>query len=127
MEFWPLKTLSEVLGVLLGLQLSPTPNMGVHLGVWGFAPSHSLHSLHSREHVVWLSGLLLGPQPLNFLALAASQILRLRQFGCELLIYMASRLVTNGCCPTQKKNLPLNLYRSSSMLIASWNYAFTTF
>jgi hypothetical protein len=30
MEFWPLKTLSEVSGVLLGLQLSPTPNMGVH-------------------------------------------------------------------------------------------------
>ncbi len=22
----------------------PTPNMGVHLGVWGFIPSHSLHS-----------------------------------------------------------------------------------
>ncbi len=27
--------------------------MGVHLGVWGFIPSHSLHS---REHVMWLSG-----------------------------------------------------------------------
>jgi hypothetical protein len=81
MEFWPLKTLSEVSGVLLGLQLSPTPNMGVHLGVWGFTPSHSLHSLHSREHVMWLLGLLLGPQPLNFLALAASQMLGLRQ-GC---------------------------------------------
>jgi hypothetical protein len=23
---------------------TPTPNMGVHLGVWGFFPSHSLHS-----------------------------------------------------------------------------------
>ncbi len=79
MEFWPLKTLSKVSRVLLGLQLSPTPNMGVHLGVWGFTPSHSLHSLHSRGHVMWLSGLLLGPQPLNFLALAASQMLGLRQ------------------------------------------------
>jgi hypothetical protein len=34
--------------------------------------------LHSREQVMWLSGLLLGPQPLNFLALAASQMLGLR-------------------------------------------------
>jgi len=33
LSFDPLKTLSEVSGVLLGLQLSPTPNMGVHLGV----------------------------------------------------------------------------------------------
>jgi len=82
MEFWPLKTLSEVSGVLLGLQLSPTPNMGVHLGVWGFTPSHSLHFLHSREHVMWLSGLLLGPQPLNLLALVASQMLGLRQTLC---------------------------------------------
>jgi hypothetical protein len=64
----------------LGLQLSPTPNMGVHLGVWGFIPSHSLDSLHSREHVMWLSGLLLGPQPRNLLALVASQMLGLRQF-----------------------------------------------
>jgi len=70
MEFRPLKTLSEVLGILLGLQLSPTPNMGIHLGVWGFTPSHSLHS---REHVIWLPGLLIGPQPCNPLALVASQ------------------------------------------------------
>jgi hypothetical protein len=61
MEFWPLKTLSEVAGVLLGLQLPPTPNVGVHLGVWGFIPSHSLDFLHSREHVMWLPGLFLGP------------------------------------------------------------------
>jgi hypothetical protein len=27
---------------------TPTPNRGVHLGVWGLIPSHSLHS---REHV----------------------------------------------------------------------------
>jgi hypothetical protein len=78
MEFWPLKTLFEVSGVLLGLQLSPTPNMGVHLGVWGFIPSHSLDSLHSREHVMWLPSLLLGPHPRNLLALVASQMLGLR-------------------------------------------------
>jgi hypothetical protein len=83
MEFWPLKTLSEVPGVLLGLQLSLTPNMGVHLGVWGFIPSHSLDSLHSREHVMWLPGLLLGPQPRNLLALVASQMLGLRQRMCS--------------------------------------------
>jgi hypothetical protein len=41
---------------------TPTPNMGIHLGVWGFIPSHSLHS---REHVKWLPGLPLGPQPYN--------------------------------------------------------------
>jgi hypothetical protein len=35
---------------------TPTPNMGVHLGVWGFIPSHSLHS---RKHVErsWVSHL----------------------------------------------------------------------
>jgi hypothetical protein len=60
----------------LGLQLYPTPNMGVHLGVWVFTPSHSLHSW---EHVMWLPGLLLGPPPCNPLALVASQRLRLRQ------------------------------------------------
>jgi hypothetical protein len=54
--------------------------MGVHLGVWGLIPSHSLHSLHSREHVMWLPGLLLGPQPRNPLALVASQMLGLRHF-----------------------------------------------
>jgi hypothetical protein len=36
------------------------PTMGVHLGVWGFIPSHSLHS---REHVMWLPGFPFGPQP----------------------------------------------------------------
>jgi hypothetical protein len=34
-----------------------TPNMGVHLGVWSFIPSHSLHS---REHVMWLRVFLLA-------------------------------------------------------------------
>jgi hypothetical protein len=41
-----------------------TPNMGVHLGVWRFIPSHSLHS---QEHVKWLLGPLLGPQPCHTL------------------------------------------------------------
>jgi hypothetical protein len=35
---------------------------GVHLGVWGFILSHSLHF---REHVMWLSSLPIGPQPCN--------------------------------------------------------------
>jgi hypothetical protein len=34
--------------------------MGVHLGVRGFIPSHSLHSLHSQEHVTWLPASLLA-------------------------------------------------------------------
>jgi hypothetical protein len=108
MEFWPLKTLSKVSGVLLGLQLSPTPNMGVHLGVWGSTPSHSLHSLHSRGHVIWLSGLLLGPQPLNFLALAASQMLGLRHIS----IYLLSTIRTLGKSPWS--NTQLNCYRTPS-------------
>ncbi len=41
---------------------TPTPTMGVHLGVWGFIPSHFLHS---RERVMWLPGLFLGSQPCN--------------------------------------------------------------
>jgi hypothetical protein len=41
---------------------TPTPTMGAHLGGWGFIPSHSLHS---REHVMWLLGVPLGPQPYN--------------------------------------------------------------
>jgi hypothetical protein len=41
---------------------TPTPTMGVHLWVWRFIPSNSLHS---QEHVVWLLGLPLGPQPCN--------------------------------------------------------------
>ncbi len=36
----------------------PIPNIGVHLGVWGFIPSHFLHS---QENVKWLSSLPLGP------------------------------------------------------------------
>jgi hypothetical protein len=36
----------------------PILTMGVHLGVWGFIRSHYLHS---REHVMWLLGLSLGP------------------------------------------------------------------
>ncbi len=36
---------------------TPTPNMGVHLGVWEFFPSHSLHS---QEHEMGLSSLVLA-------------------------------------------------------------------
>jgi hypothetical protein len=32
---------------------TPTPKVGTHLGVWGFVPSHSLHS---REHAMWIPG-----------------------------------------------------------------------
>jgi hypothetical protein len=39
-------------------------HMGVNLGVWRFIPSHSLHS---QEHVKWLSGLPLGPPPCHTL------------------------------------------------------------
>ncbi len=55
---------------------TPTSNMGGHLGVWRFIPSHSLHS---REHVKWLPSLPLGPQPCNPLALVASPRLGLQQ------------------------------------------------
>jgi hypothetical protein len=52
-EFWPLQSRFEDSGV----HGTPTPTMGVHLGVWGFIPSHSLHSW---KHVRWLPGLPLG-------------------------------------------------------------------
>ncbi len=57
---------------------TPTPTMGVHLGVWGFIPSHSLHSLHSWEHVMWLMGLPFCSQPCNPFVLVASPRLGLR-------------------------------------------------
>jgi hypothetical protein len=41
---------------------TPTPNMGVPLEVWGFMPSHSLHS---QEHVKWLSGVPSWPTTLQ--------------------------------------------------------------
>ncbi len=56
---------------------TPTPNMGVLLGVWGFIPSHSLHSW---EHVKWFPSLPFGSQPCNPLALVANPRLRLWQF-----------------------------------------------
>ncbi len=49
---------------------TPTPTMGVHLRVWGFIPSHSLHSW---EHVMWFSGLFLGSQPCNPLLWSRAQ------------------------------------------------------
>jgi hypothetical protein len=48
-------------GIPFGIPTS-TPTMGVHLGVWRFIHSQSLHS---REHVMWLPGLPLGLQPCN--------------------------------------------------------------
>jgi hypothetical protein len=45
-------------------------NMGVHLGVWGFIPSHSLHS---QEHVKWLLGLPLNLPPSNPLPWSQAQ------------------------------------------------------
>jgi hypothetical protein len=39
---------------------TPTPKVEAPLEVWGFIPSHFLHS---REHAVWLPGFLLGSQP----------------------------------------------------------------
>ncbi len=54
---------------------TPTPNMGVHLGVWRFIPSHSLHS-----RKLWNApGSLTGPVTLQPLALVASPRLGLRQ------------------------------------------------
>jgi hypothetical protein len=49
------------------------------LGVWGFIPSHSLHS---QEHVMWFPSVLLGPQPCNPLALVASPRLGLWHARC---------------------------------------------
>ncbi len=60
---------------------TPIFTMGVHLGVWRFIPSHSLHSLHSWEHVMWLLGLPLGLQPCNLLALVVSPRLGLQHWG----------------------------------------------
>jgi hypothetical protein len=54
--FWPLQLpieIQESIG-------TSTPKMGVHLGVWRFIRSHSLHSW---EHVMWLLGLPVGSQP----------------------------------------------------------------
>jgi hypothetical protein len=53
MSFYPCNRLIKIqqsIGTL-------TPKMGNHLGVWGFFP-HAL--LHSREHEMWLSGLILA-------------------------------------------------------------------
>jgi hypothetical protein len=37
---------------------TPTPKVGVHLGVWGFIPSHSPTLLGALK---WLSAFALGP------------------------------------------------------------------
>jgi hypothetical protein len=39
---------------------TPTPEVGTHLGVWKFIPSHSPTFPHSQEHEMWLSGFIFG-------------------------------------------------------------------
>jgi len=55
---------------------TPTPNMGVHLGVWRFFPSHSF-ALIEHENVT--PRLSLGPHPCKPFALVVSPRLGLRQ------------------------------------------------
>jgi hypothetical protein len=61
---------------------TPSPKVGVALGVWGFIPSHFL-TLPGACAVI--PGLFLGPQPCKPCALVASLRLRLRQltFKCN--------------------------------------------
>jgi hypothetical protein len=71
---------------------TPTPNMGVHLRVWGFIPSHSL-ALPRACNVPpkvpsWLT-------TLQALALVASPRLGLWQWSCETTLY-GSIDSTNG-------------------------------
>jgi len=56
---------------------SPSPKVGVALGVWGFTPSHFL-TLSGACDVT--PGLLLGPQPCNPFVLVTSPRLGLRHF-----------------------------------------------
>jgi hypothetical protein len=53
-----------------------TPNMRVHLGVWGFFPSHSFALLGHKNATLRLS---LGPYPCKPFTLVMSPRLRLRQ------------------------------------------------
>jgi hypothetical protein len=55
---------------------TPSPKVGVALGVWGFIPSHFSHSW---EHVMWFLGFPLGPQPCKPFALITSPRLGLQQ------------------------------------------------
>jgi len=59
---------------------TPTPNMGVHLGVWGFIPSHSF-ALPGHENTT--IGLSLGSHPCKPFALVASPRLRLRHSNSQ--------------------------------------------
>jgi hypothetical protein len=70
---------------------TPTPNMGVHLGVWGFIPSHFMHS---REHVKcsWVSLLVrnlvtpcIGLEPKARVVTTAK--------GCQCLLLVSSMLM----------------------------------
>jgi hypothetical protein len=78
---------------------TPTPTMRVHLGVWGFIPSHSLHSSHSREHVMRLLNLPLSSQPCNPLALVASPRLGLQHLVLVLFLANLMRKVRNMLSP----------------------------
>jgi len=57
---------------------TPTPKMGIHLGVWGFIPSHSF-ALSGAWDVTL--GFPSWPTTLQTLALVASPRLRLRQMA----------------------------------------------
>jgi hypothetical protein len=59
---------------------TPTPKMGVHLGVWGFIPSHSFALLGAWDVTPMLPS---WPTTLQALALVASWRLRLQQPLCD--------------------------------------------
>jgi hypothetical protein len=54
---------------------TPTPQMGAHLGMWGFNPSHFLTLPGAQDATLWLPSWL---TPLQALALVASPRLGLR-------------------------------------------------
>jgi hypothetical protein len=63
---------------------APIPKMGIHLGVWGFIPSHSLTFPGARNATPKLHS---WPTPSQALALITSPRLRLRQIMKSLLLY----------------------------------------
>jgi len=62
---------------------TPTPKMGIQLGVWGFIPSHSPTFLGAWNVT---PGLYTWPAPSQALALAASPRLGLQHLGLILLL-----------------------------------------
>jgi hypothetical protein len=81
---------------------TPSPKVGVALGVWGFIP-HIF--LHSWKHVVWLPSFLLAHNLANPFVLLASPRLGLWQILLDIILiihaYYATRLVILN---TQLKN-----------------------